>query len=106
MARETRVTNRARRTPKTFVQVGSSVSKTMRVSVTTSPASVNVPEKVETGIFKNAGSNNVVLRINASGTNYWTLKPDEVSPKILISGVTVEYMSIGGNSTLEIILEG
>jgi len=85
---------------------GTGNSKTRRFTVTTTLTEMTIAPRITQGIFKNVGSNNIRLKFNASGSNFWTLKPDEVSPKVLINNTTVEHISIGGDSVLECILEG
>lgn len=106
MARETRATDRTRRTPKPTSIVSTGVTKTLRKNATTTAETIAVPDGVESAMFRNAGDNDLRIRINANGANFWTLKPGEVSPKVLIGGSTIDYMSVGGDSVLESLLEG
>ena len=108
MAKETRPSTRKNnQTASAISYISSGSSKTVRKSVTTTIDTISVPDRITSFIAKNAGSNDIVIRINASGTNYWTLRPNEISPKVAIANSTViDFKSITGNSILECILEG
>ena len=82
------------------------VSVTKRNSVTTSGASITLPAKISRAMFQNTGTFDIRIRINASGPNFWTLKPGEKTPFILVSGSTLDVMAVTGDSTLECIFEG
>lgn len=91
---------------KAVISTGGAQSKTKRNSIPTGGVSITVPARVQSIVFKNAGGNDIRIRINASGANYWTLSPSEVSPKIAVNGASVDAASVGADSILECILEG
>lgn len=88
------------------IMSGGANSQTKRVTITTGGNSVTLPSKIQSVIFKNAGANDIRLRINATGSNYWTLKPNEQTPKILVQGATIDASAVSSDSTLECIFEG
>ena len=91
---------------KAFRPDGGDNSKTVRKSLNTTGDSITLPPRISAVTFRNAGTNDIRIRINATGANFWTLKPDELSPKILVKGATLDAASVGGVSTLECIFEG
>jgi len=56
--------------------------------------------------FRNGGANDIRLRINATGNDYFTLKADESTPKVLVNGSTIDAAAVGTASFLECIFEG
>ena len=91
---------------KATIATGGPNSKTIRETVTTSMQSITMPSGIKSGVLKNVGTNNVLIRINNTGANYWTIKPDEQTPKILLKGATVELQAVSSDSILECIFEG
>ena len=91
---------------KAVLSIGSGNSTTRRKAVTTSVDSITLPTKITSGVFKNTGANEIRIRINATGGNFWTLLPGEQTPKLLLNGTTIDHQSVGGDSVLECIFEG
>ena len=91
---------------KATIQSGGSNSKTKRFAVTETAQTILLPVKVTAGLFKNIGLNDIGIRINSVGTDYWLLQPGDQLDKILLKGAVVEYISFNGTSTLQALFEG
>jgi hypothetical protein len=78
----------------------------MRVAVPTTRENVTLPDRVSFMIIKNVGATTVIFRLNATSGNFWTLLPNEVSPKMLIDKGTLEVQAVTSASAVEIIFEG
>lgn len=81
-------------------------SKTKRMNVDNVVKSVALPERVSSIIFHNAGLEDIFIRINSSGTDYFTLKPGVILPKVIVSRASIDVRSTATGSILECILEG
>lgn len=88
------------------INTGGKNSKTKRVSVPTTGTSITLPTKIQSAVFRNGGANDIRLRINATGNDYFTLKADESTPKVLVNGSTIDAAAVGTASFLECIFEG
>ena len=106
MATETRASSRIQQNPVATLSIGTGQTVTRRISLTTTAEVLPIPNKIVAVVFKNIGPNEIRIRINAAGANFWTLATGELMPKILINNSVVEAQSIGGNSILECLLEG
>ena len=85
---------------------GGMQTRTRRKTIVTGGTAIDLPPKIQSGVFKNVGANQIKIRVNSSGSNFWTLKPGEVTPKIFIKGAIINANSVGGSSILECFLEG
>ena len=80
--------------------------KTIRKAVTTTKGTHTVVAAMDFGVFRNDGNNKIKLQFksDASG-NWYTLMPGDSTPPIGIAKNTdIHFTSVGGNSTLEMIL--
>ena len=91
---------------KATIATGGTNSKTIRTAVTTAMQSITMPSGIKAGVLKNVGTTDIRIRINNTGANYWTIKPEEQTPKILLDGATVEMQAVTSDSILECIFEG
>lgn len=107
MGFETKPSSRANQTTaKSVIAVGSGNSKTKRISLTSAVSSVTLPERVTSVVFHNAGTEDIFIRINSSGSDFFTIKPGVILPKIIVNRSTIDARSTAIGSVLECILEG
>ena len=105
---ETRTSARKnQQTPAQIIQSSTGNSKTKRLSITDAGLSISLPERVMAAIFHNAGSDPIRLRINATGSEYFTINPGVILPKILVNRSSLDAITATGTSSiLECIFEG
>lgn len=106
MPRLDRLTARINQTSSASTDKGTGETKTKRSTIPVAGTSVTVPQRVTGIYFRNAGATDIRLRINATGSDYWTITPGQITPKILVSGTTIDVASVGSDSILECLLEG
>lgn len=106
MARDVRPSTRTIPTPHVMMEASTGRTKTKRRSIPTAGVSIVVPTKIQSVYFRNAGLTDIRIRINATGADYWTITPGQISPRILIGGATLDAAAVGSASDLELIFEG
>jgi len=106
MARETGASKRLNQTAVANMEVSTGNSRTKRNSIPVAGVSITLPEEVLRVMFQNVGATDIRLRINATGSDYWTIKPGERTPFILVNRSTLDVASVGSPSILECIFEG
>lgn len=108
MAEESRTSTRTIQTAIASREVSSGSSRTRRINVDDTWITIIFAPKILRGTFHNDGNEDVRIRINNSGVNFYVLKPDRILEKISINGSTVEVSTDANpkTSTLRCIFEG
>ena len=101
-----RPSQRTRQTLRGVRQSGGSASRTKRISIPVGGVIIAVPAKVQSVVFKNSGTTDVKVRINATSANYYLLVPNEVMPKVTIQSATINAIAVSSPSELMCIFEG
>ena len=83
-------------------------ARTFRINVTTTKNTKSLPSNIKFAILQNAGSNKIAFNFDDDGaSDRFTLEPGQVLGQIHItSGQQFNYISIGGDSVLEVVAWG
>ena len=108
MARETLTSGRAIPTAKAVSRRGKDRLRAIRKAVVAATVRTHtVVGDMDWVILRNDGTNNIKVNFKTDDmtSNYWTIEPQEKTPPIgIFQDVDINYQSVGGASTLEMIL--
>ena len=84
-------------------EAGSTRTKSFRNSIPTAGVSVTIPNRVNTGIFRNAGTVDLRLRFNNTGADYFTIPVGDKITVGLSDSVVMDAAGVGSPGILECI---
>jgi hypothetical protein len=95
-----------KQTPKAVDLVSTGRAKTKRSTIDTgAPTDITFPPRIKRILFRNAGVNDVRIRVNNTGNQFFTLEPgDRVDIAVYRSTVTAQ--AFGAATDLECLFEG
>ncbi len=89
--------------------MSSGMTRVFRISVPDIVNSFAIPLGITHVVIKNVGANDLRFNFDADGPNdYWTLKPEAVSPPIMVKGgdANINTDGVGGATTAEVLAWG